>query len=142
MTLYAAAALCPGMNEAARPPSAQPVLFHLLPSKMFVYTFATGAAVCEIEMVFAVPRNSPFEVKLRVIYWLFDTKLKPSDSNAFLDLAVRAVNSLAGVKIGAEIFPNKVRSSAQKHNQLLLERFCCLRKSHSRDFIVWTVRCV
>lgn len=68
------AVLYPGVNEAKGNSPTKSALFHLLPSQMFVYTFATGAAACEIEMEFGFLRISPFEVRLSVIDWLSDTK--------------------------------------------------------------------
>lgn len=66
---------------------------------MFVYTFATGAVACEIEMEFGFPRNSPFEVRLSVIYMHFDTEqnllMSLLDSNILMEKLVSQSGSYA-----------------------------------------------
>lgn len=64
---YAAAALYPGMNEAKgnSPPSLFCFIYCL--RKMFVFTFAPGAAACEIGTELGYSRNPSSDVRLRLI---------------------------------------------------------------------------
>lgn len=111
-------------------------------SQMFVYTFATGAVACEIEMEFGFPRKSPFEMRLSVIYWLFDTKQNPLShlvSNIFKKSLLLKSQQYLKYIFNSTNWRNTVSLDSVSHKEYLkflhfLHSFLLLLQSHCLIF--------